>query len=93
MTMAGLKTIIALSFVRLTLPNHLLPHHSHPATSLTLTSPKPGVGNRLPPRDPVVRAMEELFPAAGRGHVRDGAATELDLRAMLEPGRLHRHAR
>ena len=83
---AGLKTIIALSFVRRSCTLRVL-RRSLKLLTLTLMQHLGNVGpsNRLPPRHPVLGAVQQLPPAPGRCDVRDRAAAELDLRTVLKP--------
>jgi len=90
----GLKTIIALSFVRRPLRTHstraaralLKPRE---ATSTNPLSAITGPRNRLPPRHPLLGAMEELPTLTRRRDLRPGARAQLAMRSRLERGRLY----
>lgn len=45
--------------------------------------------HRLPPRDPVLRAVAPIPAPPGRSDLRARSAPELDMRPMFEPGRFH----
>ena len=81
---AGLKTIIALSFVRPPIAH--FPTTPPPTIHTPLTHlPHLGPRHRLPPRDPLLRSVAQLPPAPRRRHLRGRAAAKLDLRPVREP--------
>lgn len=80
---AGLKTIIALSFVRKFC-------HSYPELMLTEAL---GSCRWLPPRHPLCRTLPQLLDPRRRRNLRACAPTELDMRKMCEPRRLHGECR
>lgn len=91
---AGLKTIISLSFVW-TLPRLSLsaspaftPHPRRRVETANPPAPQ-GPRRRRHPRHPVVSAMEQLPPAAGRGHVSGCVGAECGVRVLCESGRFH----
>lgn len=77
--MAGLKTIIALSFVRSPFSSYFL----RPSMNRSLT---PGLGpcHRFPPRHPLLRAMAQLPSSARRRDLCHCAIAQLDMRALRE---------
>lgn len=81
--MAGLKTIIALSFVRCLLGIRLPPiRQLHPADRLLLDP-----GNRLSTRNPLISPFwSELLPSTRGRDLCACAATERDLFAVHKPG-------
>ena len=74
---AGLKTIIALSFVR---PSPV--HHLSPTTLTQLSGPR----HRFPPRHPLFSLMAQLSAAARRRNLRLRPSSQLDLQPLRQPG-------
>ena len=83
---AGLKTIIALSFVRFTLPTPFPRPLRLPLSLSTELPPDPLPGPRhwLPPRHPLLRPLPQLPDPARRSDLRNRPFAKLDMREMCE---------
>ena len=83
---AGLKTIIALSFVcfdvffLLSPPIYILGYWLRLTTNPLFL----GSRHRIPPRHPVLCPLPQLPHSAGRSHLRTRTIAELDMREMCE---------
>jgi len=79
--MAGLKTIIALSFVCYS-PRLC---NIFPLVSASCSRTRAGLGHRLPPRHPLRRPLQAVPNLARRRNLRNRPTTELDLWESSEP--------
>ena len=85
--MAGLKTIIALSFVRLPAMHEGLDlRQIHSAKSCANTNIMTGLGDRVSPRHPLFCALQELPHPPRSRNLCDRTPAELDLWARSKSG-------
>ena len=79
--MAGIKTIIGLSFVCLPRTSAAaVPTLPHAMLTFMI-----GARDRLPPRHSLLSAFQELLDTPGRRNLRSRTVTELDMRARSKP--------
>lgn len=77
MAITGLKTIIALSFVP---PPPQSPPPPIPYDKIHLiTTPYPGPSNRLPPRNPLKRPLQQLLPLTSSSKLHHNTTSQRNL--------------